>query len=197
MATKRPDGIYPYIGTDTWGERLADAVENTCEQAGVIPPPRSAITEGIATALGDTEIKKIVVTSRGKKVLTPSAWREVNSGDDKVLLLICDVHGAAVVPWDLNDRTVSSWAPPSPEATQRVVELVAAETDLENAEKAKKLAEKECDARRRAPGDDPHAAAALAAAQERYVHASKRVRESARTKAALLTALGQRFYHVR
>ncbi|AGS72312.1 hypothetical protein [Streptomyces collinus] len=192
MATKRPDGIYPYIGTDTWGERLADAVENTCEQAGVIPPPRSAITEGIATALGDTEIKKIVVTSRGKKVLTPSAWREVNSGDDKVLLLICDVHGAAVVPWDLNDRTVSSWAPPSPEATQRVVELVAAEADLENAEKAKKLAEKECDARRRAPGDDPHAAAALAAAQEKYVHASKRVREAERTKAALLSALGQR-----
>ncbi|MFC9278107.1 hypothetical protein [Streptomyces collinus] len=192
MATKRPDGIYPYIGTDVWGERLADAVENTCEQEGVIPPPRSAITEGLATALGDTEIKKIVATSRGKKVLTPSAWRTLQSGEDKVLLLLCDVHGAATVPWDLNDRTVSSWAPPSSEATQRVVELVAAEADLANAEKAQKLAEKERSARRRAPGDDPHAASALAAAEEKYAQATRRVREAERAKSALLAALGQR-----
>ncbi|MCG6495708.1 hypothetical protein MCM47_15480 [Kitasatospora sp. A2-31] len=192
LATKRPEGMYPYIGTDLWGERLADAVENICEQEGVIPPPRSAITEGLATALGDTEIKKIVTTTRGKKVLIPSAWRVVNSGNDKVLLLLCDVHGAAVVPWDLNDRTVSSWAPPSPEATRRVSELVAAEADVENAAKAVKLAEKERDVRRRAPSDDQHAAAALAAAEEKYAQATKRVREAERTKAALLATLGQR-----
>lgn len=192
MATKRPDGIYPYIGTETWAERLADAVANTCEQAGVVPPPRAAVAEGLATALGDTEIKKLVAISRGKKILRPTAWRELQSGDDKVLVLICDVHGAAVVPWDLNDRTVNVWAPPSPDATQRVVELVAAETDLNTAEKAKKLAEKEREARRRAPGGDPHAAAALAAAEEKYAQATKRGREAERTKAALLAALGQR-----
>ena len=192
MATKRPDGPYPNIGTTLYAERLADAVENTCEQEGVVPPPRAAITEGLAAALGDTEIKKIITTSRGKKILIPTAARPVMSGDDKVLLLLCDVHGAAVVPWDLNDRTVSSWAPPSPEATQRVVELVAAEFDLENAEKARKLAEKERDIRRRAPGDDPHAAAALAAAEEKCLQTAKRVREAGRAKATLLAALGQR-----
>ncbi|WP_225847308.1 hypothetical protein [Streptomyces sp. HPF1205] len=192
MAVKRPDGTYVYIGTDAWGEKLADAVENTCEQEGVIPPPRSAITEGLATALGDTEIKKIVVTMRNKKVLSSSAYRVVQSGYDRVLLLICDVHGAATVPWDLNDRTVSAWTPPSPEATQRVVELVAAEAESDSAEKARKLAEKERDLRRRAPGDDPHAAAALAAAEEKHAQATKRVREAERAKAALLAALGQR-----
>ncbi|MFI6875799.1 hypothetical protein ACIBL6_20435 [Streptomyces sp. NPDC050400] len=192
MANKRPDGVYPYIGTEVWGERLADAIENTCAQEGVISPPRSAIIEGLATALGDTEIKKIVATSRGKKVLIPSASRVVQSGNDKVLLLLSDVHGGAVVPWDLNDRTVSSWSPPSPEATQRVADLVAAEVDVENAEKARKLTEKERDTRRRAPGDDPHAAAALAAAEEKYAQATKRLREAERAKTALLAALGQR-----
>ncbi|RCG24216.1 hypothetical protein DQ392_03595 [Streptomyces reniochalinae] len=165
---------------------------NTCEQEGVIPPPRSAITEGLVTALGDTEIKKIISTSRGKKVLTPSAWRVVQSGEDKVLLLLSDVHGAAMVPWDLNDRTVSSWAPPSPEATQRVIELVAAEADLTMSQKAQKLAEKERDTRRRAPSDDPHASSALAAAEEKYAQATRRVRDVERAKAALLAALGQR-----
>jgi hypothetical protein len=192
VATKRPDGVYPKISTDLWGGRLADAVYNTCEQERVVPPPRSAITEGLATALGDTEIKKIVVTSRGQKVLAPSAWRVVQSGDDRVLLLICDVHGAAVVPWDLNDRTVSAWTPPSPEATQRVADLVAVELDLDNAAKAQRLAEKERETRRRAPGDDPHAATALAAAEEKYAHATKRVRETEHAKAAVLAALGQR-----
>ncbi|MFE2718512.1 hypothetical protein ACFXKI_42930 [Streptomyces mirabilis] len=56
---------------------------------------------------------------RGRKVLKPSASRVVQAGAEKVLLLMCDVHGAAVAPWDLNDRTVSSWSQPVAEATQR------------------------------------------------------------------------------
>jgi hypothetical protein len=121
MVAKRPDGNYAYIGTDTYAQRLADAVTNTCEDLGLVPPPRQAIIEGLACALPDTEIKKLVTTQRGRKVLKSTAYREVQAGGaDKVLLLMCDVHGAAVVPWDLNDRTVSCWTPPSPEATQRV-----------------------------------------------------------------------------
>ncbi|MFF7081257.1 hypothetical protein [Streptomyces lavendulae] len=192
VANKRPEGPYAYIGTDVWSERLADAIDNTCAQEGVVPPPRSAITEGLATALGETEIKKIVVVSRGKKVLSPTAWRVVQSGADKVLLLLCDVHGAAVVPWDLNDRTVSCWSPPGPGASRLVADLVAAEASVEDAAKMLKLAEKEREVRRRAPGDDQHAAAALAAAEEKFAQAAKRSREAQRTKAALLAALGQR-----
>ncbi|MGW4541688.1 hypothetical protein ACWEOP_27965 [Streptomyces chartreusis] len=192
VANKRPDGVYPYIGTDTWAKHLADAVENTCEQQSVVPPPRSAITEGLATALGDTEIKKIVATVGGKKVLRPNTWRLVQAGADTVLLLICDVHGAAVVPWDLNDRTVSSWTPPSPEATQRVSALIAAEAALEKAEKEQKIAEKERDARRRAPGDESYAAEALAAAEEKFAEATRQVREAKRERDALLAALGHR-----
>ncbi|RKT07937.1 hypothetical protein BX286_6014 [Streptomyces sp. 3211.6] len=192
VAYKRPDGVYPYIGTDTWAKHLADAVENTCEQHGVVPPPRIAITEGLATALGDTEIKKIVATVGGKKVLRPNTCRPVQAGADTVLLLICDVHGAAVVPWDLNDRTVSSWTPPSPEATQRVSALIAAETALEKAEKEQRIAEKERDARRRAPGDETYAAEALAAAGEKFAEAARKVRDAKRERDALLAALGHR-----
>ncbi|MFJ6382675.1 hypothetical protein ACIQI7_22075 [Kitasatospora sp. NPDC092039] len=77
-----------------------------------------------------------------------------------LLLLICDVHGAAVAPWDLNDRTMGTWSPPSPEATKRVADLIAADAALDAAEKARKAAEKERETRRRAPSDDPHYASA-------------------------------------
>ncbi|MFF9867139.1 hypothetical protein ACF1G0_17240 [Streptomyces sp. NPDC013953] len=192
MAGKRPEGVFPYIGTQAWAERLADAVENTCEQRGLVPPPRAAITQGLATTLGDTEIRKLVTTSRGKRILNPTASRVVQSGTDQVLLLLCDVHGAAVAPWDLNDRTVSSWSPPSPEATQRVVDLIAAEATLESAEKERKIAEKERETRRRAPSGDPHYATALAAAETKLADAARRVREAERQQAALLSALGNR-----
>ncbi|MFF9785136.1 hypothetical protein [Streptomyces nigrescens] len=192
MAYKRPDGEYPYIGTDTWAERLADAVENTCKQQAVVPPPRIAVIEGLATALGDTEIKKIVATVAGKKVLRQNAWRLVQAGSDTVLLLICDVHGAAVVPWDLNDRTVSSWSPPSPEATQRVSALIAAEMALEKVEKEERIAKKEREAHRRAPGNQTYAAEAIAAADEKFATATRQVRDAKRERDALLSALGHR-----
>ena len=97
MVAKRPDGIFPRIGTDTYGGRLAEAIENTCAEHGVVPPPRQAITEGLATALPDTEIKGLIASRNNKKVLKPSAYRLVQAGDEQVLLLMCDVHGAAVV----------------------------------------------------------------------------------------------------
>lgn len=192
MVAKRPDGNYPYIGTETYAQRLADAVENTCEDQGLVPPPRQAIIEGLASALPDTEIKKLVATLRGRRVLKSTAYRAVQAGADKVLLLMCDVHGAAVVPWDLNDRTVSCWTPPSPEATERVKDLVAVEITLLEAEKAAKSAAKEREARRRAPGDETYTAEALEAATQKHLDAVRHVKKLERERQALLTALGNR-----
>ncbi|MFC9490430.1 hypothetical protein ACFTZM_30685 [Streptomyces hydrogenans] len=192
MATKRPDGIYPYIGTPIWGERLADAVENTCADLQVVPPPRQAITEGLATALPDTEIKNLISTQRGRKVLKPTAHRLVQAGTDQVLLLMCDVHGTAVAPWHLNDRTVPAWSPPVPEANQRVEDLVAAEVALEEAQKAAKSAEKEAEACRRAPGDESYTAQALAAATQKHQEALRLVNDLEDRRQVLLAALGNR-----
>ncbi|MFJ9508683.1 hypothetical protein ACIRPZ_33460 [Streptomyces anulatus] len=192
MVAKRPDGIYPRIGTDTYGRNLADAIENTCTELGVVPPPRQAITEGLATALPDTEIKRLIATRSSKKVLKPSAYRLVQAGDEQVLLLMCDVHGAAVIPWDLNDRTVNCWSPPVAGASQCVKDLVATEQALHEARKTAKTAEKERETCRRAAGDSTYVAQALAAATQKHEDAERRVGELDGQRQALLTALGGR-----
>ncbi|UGQ11072.1 hypothetical protein LO772_30395 [Yinghuangia sp. ASG 101] len=192
MAVKRSDDIYPQIGNALWADRLADAIENTCADHEVVPPPRQAILEGLAAALPDTEIKALIATQRGRKVLKPNAYRIVQAGDEQVLLLTCDVHGAAVVPWDLNDRTAVCWSSPAPEASHRVKDLVAAELALQEATKSAKSAEKERDALRRAPGDDTYAAQALAAATQKHQDTVRRVHELEAEKHALLAALGHR-----
>ncbi|WP_432070895.1 hypothetical protein [Streptomyces sp. AA1529] len=192
MVAKRRDGIFPHIGTDTWGRNLAEAIENTCTEHGVVPLPRQAVTEGLATALPDTEIRGLIASRSGKKVLKPAACRVVQAGDEQVLLLTCDVHGAAVVPWDLNDRTANCWSPPVAEASERIKELIAAELALHDARKAAKTAEKERESCRRAAGDDTYTAQALAAAAQKYEDAERRVGELEREHQALLTALGGR-----
>ncbi|MGW2280733.1 hypothetical protein [Streptomyces sp. NPDC001770] len=186
------DDIYPQIGTNAWGDRLADAIENTCADHGVVPPPRDAILEGLAAALPDTEIKALIATQRGRRVLKPTVCRPAKAGDEQVLLLTCDVHGAAVVPWDLNDRTAICWSSPAPEASQRVKDLVAVELALQDATKSAKSAEKEREALRRAPGDDTYAPQALAAATQKHQDAVRRVREVESEQHALLSALGHR-----
>ncbi|MEU2049006.1 hypothetical protein ABZ757_26535 [Streptomyces albidoflavus] len=192
MTVKRSDDIYPQIGNALWGDRLADAIENTCADHGVVPPPRQAILEGLAAALPDTEIKALIATLRGRRVLKPNAYRLVQAGDEQVLLLTCDVHGAAVVPWDLNDRTAVCWSSPAPEASQRVKDLVTAELALQDATKSAKSAEKEREALRRAPGDDTYAPQALAAATQKHQDAVRHVHQLESEKHALLSALGHR-----
>ncbi|MGW6532129.1 hypothetical protein [Streptomyces venezuelae] len=157
-----------------------------------MPPPRQAITEGLATALPDTEIKGLITTRNSKKVLKPSAYRLVQAGEEQVLLLMCDVHGAAVVPWDLNDRTVNCWSPPVAEAGQRVKDLIAAELALHEARKTAKSADKERETCRRAAGDNTYTAQALSAAEQKHDEAERRVRELEGERQALLTALGGR-----
>ncbi|XQE77513.1 hypothetical protein ACN24L_00055 [Streptomyces microflavus] len=192
MAVTRSDDIYPQIGNALWGGRLADAIENTCADHEVVPPPQQAILEGLATALPDTEIKALIATQRGRRVLKPNAYRVVQADDEQVLLLTCDVHGAAVVPWDLNDRTAVHWSSPAPEATQRVKDLVATELALQEATKSAKSAEKEREALRRAPGDDTYASQALAAATQKHQDAVRRVHQLMSEQHALLSALGNR-----
>ncbi|MFC6930516.1 hypothetical protein ACFQHO_09405 [Actinomadura yumaensis] len=142
--------------------------------------------------MGDTEIKKLTASQRGKKVLAPNVYRTVQTGEDKVLLLSCDVHGAGIAPWDLNDRTAGAWTPPNEGAMGRVRELVAAEFAVERADKDAKLAEMERDARRRSGDDEPHAAAALAAADDKHRAALKVAREARRDWDRLLSSLGNR-----
>ncbi|MEW2217492.1 hypothetical protein AB0895_34410 [Streptomyces globisporus] len=192
MAVTRSDDIYPQIGNALWGGRLADAIENTCADHEVVPPPQQAILEGLATALPDTEIKALIATQRGRRVLKPNAYRVVQADDEQVLLLTCDVHGAAVVPWELNDRTAVHWSSPAPEATQRVKDLVATELALQDATKSAKSAEKEREALRRAPGDDTYASQALAAAAQKHQDAIRRVHQLMSEQHALLSALGNR-----
>ncbi|WP_405141971.1 hypothetical protein OG589_32740 [Sphaerisporangium sp. NBC_01403] len=191
-ATKRPDGIYRYISTPVYGERLADAIENTCAEVELTPPPRDAIIEGLASALSDTEIKKLVTSQRGKRVLVPHAYRLVGAGEDRVILLTCDVHGAGIVPWDLNDRTVGAWTTPSDEATRLVQELVVAEFAVEQADKAAKLAEMELASCGRSGHGQPHAAAALEAADNKHRAAAKVAKEARLEQDRLLSSLGHR-----
>jgi hypothetical protein len=159
---------------------------------GVVPPPLEAVVEGLAPALGDAEARKLMETRRGKRVLTPGAIREVVAAGAAVLLLKCDVHGAAVTPWDSNDRTIGVWTPPSQEATERVQDLVAAELALEKAEKGKRFAEKERDTRRRAGSDEGHTAALLAAADDKYREAVVVENGARRERDRLLSSLGNR-----
>ncbi|MGW0669882.1 hypothetical protein [Streptomyces sp. NPDC002746] len=35
--------------TPTWADKLADAIENTCADHEVVPPPRHAVLQGLAT----------------------------------------------------------------------------------------------------------------------------------------------------
>ncbi|WP_371604678.1 hypothetical protein OG345_40000 [Streptomyces sp. NBC_01220] len=192
MTVKRSDDIYPQVSAPAWADKLAEAIENTCADHEVVPPPREAVLEGLAAALPDTEIKALITAPRNRRVLKPSASRIVQAGDEKVLLLMCDVHGAAVLPWDLNDRTAVCWSSPSPEASQRVKDLVAAELALQDATKSAKTAEKAREALRRTPGDDTYAPQALAAATQKHQDAVRRVHELESERRALLAALGHR-----
>ncbi|MGW0669881.1 hypothetical protein [Streptomyces sp. NPDC002746] len=194
MTVNRLDDIYPQVSTPTWADKLADAIENSCADHDVVPPPREAVLEGLASALPDTEIKALIANQRGRRVLKPTVCRPAKTGTEMVLLLTCDVHGAAVVPWDLNDRTAVCWSSPAPEASRRVKALVAAELALQEATKSAKTAEKARETLRRAPEDDAYAppALALAASAQKHQDAVRRVHELESERHALLAALGHR-----
>jgi len=123
---KAPEGPFPYPTTADWAENLYEAIFNTCATEGVAPVPRRAVLEALAPALGRGEAKRVVERRRdGGRYLRPTAYRvEARDTDDALLLLRVELHGAATLPWPLNDRTRSDWLHPTPENLVRLEELV-------------------------------------------------------------------------
>ncbi|MGV9409748.1 hypothetical protein ACWDOP_07530 [Nocardia sp. NPDC003693] len=89
------------------------------------PAPRGAILEALAPALGRGEAKRVIENRRGDWFLRSTAYQvEARESGDALLMLRVDLHGAATLPWHLNDRTRSDWLHPTPENLSRLGELV-------------------------------------------------------------------------
>ncbi|WP_168724366.1 hypothetical protein [Streptomyces sp. A1547] len=127
MSTRKaPEGPFPYPTHPDWAEYLYEAITNTCEAEGVLPVPRRAVLEALAPALGRGEAKRVVERRRdGRRFLRPTAYQvEARDTDGALLLLRVELHGAATLPWPLNDRTRSDWLHATPENLVRLGELV-------------------------------------------------------------------------
>ncbi|MEU4259638.1 hypothetical protein AB0B42_26445 [Streptomyces fradiae] len=127
MSTRKaPEGPFPYPTHPDWAEYLHEAITNTCTAEDVAPVPRQAVLEALAPALGRGEAKRVIERRRdGGRYLRPTAYQvEARDTDDALLLLRVEVHGAATLPWPLNDRTRSDWLHPTPENLVRLEELV-------------------------------------------------------------------------
>jgi hypothetical protein len=124
-AQKIPEGPFPSPTNSTWAENLYEAVFNTCVAEGFAPVPRHAVLEGLAPSLGRGEAKRVTELRRGSRFLRGSAYGfEQRDTDGALLVLKVDLHGAATLPWVINDRTRSAWLHPSAENQERLEELV-------------------------------------------------------------------------
>ncbi|TDD07159.1 hypothetical protein E1292_13985 [Nonomuraea deserti] len=132
---KPPAGPFPYPTHSDWAEHLYEAIVNTCEADGLAPVPRRAVIEGLAPALGAGEAKRVVERRRdGRRVLRATAYHVEGRGTSHALLLLnAALHGAATLPWSLNDRTRSDWLHPTPDNFARLEELVAQERTVARA----------------------------------------------------------------
>ncbi|MEV0898224.1 hypothetical protein [Actinoplanes sp. NPDC049802] len=185
--SRNPEGPYPYPTTPEWAENLYSAIVSTCHQLGLVPPPRSAVLEGLAPALGPGEAKR--VTDRRNNQLKPTAYHIENRGTDHELLLLnVDLHGAASIPWPLNDRTRNDWLHLTPENTARLNELVGAKRAVSA---AKALRARAIEAQRRQTATTP--ASEKRAAEDAVAHASTSLAaEEARLTAAERALAGRR-----
>ncbi|MEV3951944.1 hypothetical protein AB0K57_30570 [Streptomyces halstedii] len=138
MASRKKDlqGPFPYPTAGEWPEKLYRAIVSTCADAGLVPPPRQAVIEGLAPTLAAGEAKRVVETPRnGEPRLKAAAYHIEGRGTPHALLLLnLSGHGAGMLPWALNDRTRSSWVRPTAENIVRHEHLVAAELALAGAE---------------------------------------------------------------
>jgi hypothetical protein len=135
-------GPFPYPTQAEWASDLYAAITATCEIEGVIAAPKTAIMQALAPALGAGEAKRVIERRRdGTRLLRPSAYdvRKSENGQ-KILLLNVGLHGAASLPWALNDRTRSLWLPPTAEniarlkkAVEQEVATIAAKAALQRA----------------------------------------------------------------
>jgi hypothetical protein len=161
-------GPFPYPTQAGWADDLYTAIIATCEIESVIPAPKAAIMQALAPALGAGEAKRIIERRRDDtRLLRPSAYdvRKSENGQ-KILLLNVGLHGAASLPWALNDRTRSLWLPPTAENVQRLQKAVEQEAATVAAKAALQRAK---DDRRRlaataTPAEKAASAAAVAAA---------------------------------
>ncbi|MFD0228068.1 hypothetical protein ACWGPD_10105 [Streptomyces hirsutus] len=126
MSTRKPPGgPFPYPTTPEWAEHLYEAIVNTCAAEGFAPVPRQAVFEALAPALGQGEAKRVIERRRGGRVLRATAYHvEQHATDGALLVLKVDLHGAATLPWVINDRTRSAWLHPAAENQERLEELV-------------------------------------------------------------------------
>ena len=124
-AQETPEGSFPSPTNSTWAENLYEAIFNTCMAEGFAPVPRQAVLEGLAPALGRGEAKRIIERRRGSRFLRGTAYGfEQRDTDGALLVLKVELHGAATLPWVINDRTRSAWLHPSAENQERLEELV-------------------------------------------------------------------------
>ncbi|MER6354636.1 hypothetical protein ABT186_23160 [Streptomyces sp. NPDC001634] len=120
-----PEGSFPSPTHSTWAENLYEAIFNTCVAEGFAPVPRQAVLEGLAPALGRGEAKRVIERRRGNRFLRATAYHiEQRDTDGALLVLKVELHGAATLPWVINDRTRSAWLHPSAENQERLEELV-------------------------------------------------------------------------
>ncbi|GAA1733622.1 hypothetical protein [Streptomyces yatensis] len=126
MSTRKPPGgPFPYPTTAEWAEHLYEAITNTCTAEGFTPVPRQAVFEALAPALGQGEAKRVIERRRDGRVLRATAYHvEQRDTDGALLVLKVDLHGAATLPWVINDRTRSAWLHPSAENQERLEDLV-------------------------------------------------------------------------
>ncbi|MEV7872685.1 hypothetical protein AB0P17_42810 [Streptomyces sp. NPDC088124] len=124
-AQETPEGSFPPPTHSTWAENLYEAIFNTCVAEGFAPVPRQAVLEGLAPALGRGEAKRVTERRRGSRFLRATAYHiEQRDTDGALLVLKVELHGAATLPWVINDRTRSAWLHPSAENQERLEELV-------------------------------------------------------------------------
>lgn len=126
MSTRKfPAGPFSYPTTPEWAENLVEAIANTCAAEGFAAVPRQAVLEGLAPALGQGEAKRVIERRRDGRFLLPTAYHVEQRGTDGALLVLkVDLHGAATLPWVINDRTRSAWLHPSGENQERLEDLV-------------------------------------------------------------------------
>lgn len=124
-AQETPEGPFPSPTNSTWAENLYEAIFNTCMAEGFAPVPRQAVLEALAPALGRNEAKRVIERRRGSRFLRHTAYHVEQSGTDGALLVLkVELHGAATLPWVINDRTRSAWLQPSAENQEHLEELV-------------------------------------------------------------------------
>ncbi|MGW7303382.1 hypothetical protein [Streptomyces sp. NPDC054829] len=124
-ARKAPEGPFPYPTHPTWAEHLYEAIVNTCVTEGFTPVPRQAVFDALAPALGQGEAKRVIERRGGSRFLRATACSVEQRDTDRALMVLkVDLHGAATLPWVINDRTRSAWLHPSDENQERLEELV-------------------------------------------------------------------------